>query len=58
MRILVTFLFATLLVGIPAVLFTGLAYLVVGPGDFWSGAICGGLACLASTELIKMGIRG
>ncbi len=52
------YIFALLLISLPAAVFTGLAYLVVGPGDFWSGAICGGLSWFASATIVEMGIRG
>ena len=52
------YVFAFLLISLPAIVFTGLAYLVVGPGDFWSGAICGGLAWFASATIVTKGLSG
>ena len=52
------YLLGFLIMSVPAAVFTALAYLVVGPGDFWSGAICGGLSWFASATIIEKGIRG
>lgn len=52
------YLLGFLIMSVPAAIFTALAYLVVGPGDFWSGAICGALAWFASATIVQMGIRG